>query len=302
MSPDERDDEYSLKESRALVNRLSSSDLFEEYEKAFLRATGLPLALRPINSFQMALHGKSTENPFCSVMARTNKSCLACLEIQAELERTARLEPKSLHCFAGMCETMVPIRVGDKLIAFLQTGQVLLDEPSQNGFTKVARDLLDWGASVDLKSFEEAYFQTRVLSQSQYTGFVKILTVFAQHLSIIGNSVIIKEDAKSPPVVAKARKYIEENHHRYLSLEEASKAVNASARYFSRVFKKYNNMTFIEYRNRLRIEKSKNLLLNPHKNVTEIAFEVGFDSITQFNRTFKKYAGKNPTQYRMATN
>lgn len=290
--------EYTLKESRALVNRLSESKIFQDYEKAFLDSTGLPLAIRPVKSFQMAVHGKTTENPFCSLMASTNKSCLACLEMQADLEKTANLEPKSLHCFAGLCDTFVPIRIGEKSIAFLQTGQVLLHDPSHDGFKEIARQILDWGAKVDLENLEEAYFQTRVLDEEQYTGFINMLTIFAQHLSIIGNSIKIKESAKHPHAVIRSLRYIEENHDRHLNLEEASKAVNMSVRYFCKIFKKSTSMTFVEYLSHLRIEKSKDLLLNPHKSISETAFQVGFESITQFNRTFKKIAGQTPTQYR----
>ena len=52
------------------------------------------------------------------------------------------------------------------------------------------------------------------------------------------------------------------------------------------------------YLSRVRIEKSKNLLLNPNLRVSEIAFEVGFQSLTHFNRVFKKVLGQTPTDYR----
>ena len=294
----ETDQQFTLQESRTLVNRLSESRIFQDYEKAYSQSSGLPLAIRPIESFQMAMRGKKSENPFCALMARTNKSCIACLEVQAEMEKSTKLEPKSLHCFAGMCDTMVPIRVGDKLIAFLQTGQVLLDEPSDTGFDKITRQLLDWGTSVDLKSLQEAYFQTKVLSPEQYDGFINMLTIFAQHLATIGNSIKIKESAGEPQTVKRARQYIEHNFDKRLSLEEAAKAVNTSVRYFCKVFKKSTSMTFVDYLTRLRIEKSKNLLLNPNKRISEIAYQVGFDSLTQFNRSFKKLSGQTPTQYR----
>ena len=57
-------------------------------------------------------------------------------------------------------------------------------------------------------------------------------------------------------------------------------------------------MTFVDYLTRLRIEKSKNLLLDPNKRISEIAYEVGFESLTQFNRSFKKLSGQTATQYR----
>jgi AraC-like DNA-binding protein len=48
----------------------------------------------------------------------------------------------------------------------------------------------------------------------------------------------------------------------------------------------------------VRIEKAKNLMLNPNLRVSEIAFEVGFQSLTHFNRVFKNILGHSPTGYR----
>jgi AraC-like DNA-binding protein len=48
------------------------------------------------------------------------------------------------------------------------------------------------------------------------------------------------------------------------------------------------------------VEKVKNLLLNPHKRISEAAYETGFQSLSQFNRVFRKLAGESPTAYRQA--
>jgi AraC-like DNA-binding protein len=48
----------------------------------------------------------------------------------------------------------------------------------------------------------------------------------------------------------------------------------------------------------VRIEKAKNLLLNPNLRISEIAYEVGFQSLTHFNRVFKRLMGDSPTDYR----
>jgi AraC-like DNA-binding protein/ligand-binding sensor protein len=272
--------------------------MFKDYEKAFSDASGLPLAIRPIQSFQIAMQGKRNQNPFCSLMAKSSKSCVACLEIQSKLEEEARLEPKSLSCFAGLCDTMVPIRVGERIIAFLQTGQVLLEEPNEEAFSEITKKLLKWSMESDLKKIEEAYFQSKVLTPEQYQGFVRLLETFAGHLALIGNSIAVSETKVEPDSVRKARNYIEENYDRPISLKEAAGVVNTSVRYFCKVFKNYTGITFVDYLTRLRIEKSKSLLLNPHKRISEIAYEVGFESLTQFNRSFKKYAGMTPTKYR----
>jgi len=99
-------------------------------------------------------------------------------------------------------------------------------------------------------------------------------------------------------VIGRARAFIEERHSEPLSLEEVAKQVNISAYYFSRVFRKSIGMTFTEYLARLRVEKVKQLLLNPGKRVSEAAFEAGFQSLSQFNRVFLRIAGESPTTYR----
>ena len=83
-----------------------------------------------------------------------------------------------------------------------------------------------------------------------------------------------------------------------LASVQVAKAVNMSPYYFCKVFKKATGLTFVEYLSRVRIEKVKNLLLNPHTRVSEAAFEAGFQSLSQFNRVFRRVAGEAPSDYR----
>jgi AraC-like DNA-binding protein len=73
-----------------------------------------------------------------------------------------------------------------------------------------------------------------------------------------------------------------------------------SASYFSEKFKQATGMNFVEYVARARIEKTRNLLQNPNLRISEIAFEVGFQSLSQFNRAFKKVVGQSPSEYRQS--
>ena len=102
----------NAKQSRELVQQLRESDIYRDYEKAFREITGLPINLRPIEAFDLPHHGDPKEAPFCVLMAQTNQSCAACLQLQKRVEVEARLEPKTLKCFAGLCDSAVPVRVG----------------------------------------------------------------------------------------------------------------------------------------------------------------------------------------------
>ena len=63
---------------------------------------------------------------------------------------------------------------------------------------------------------------------------------------------------------------------------------------------KATGLTFTEYLGRVRVEKAKQLLLNPHLRISEIAYDVGFQSLTHFNRVFHQVTGKSPSAYREA--
>ena len=151
---------------RSVVDRLSESQLYRDYEQAFRAATGLPLAIRPVKAYENALKSREGGNPFCMLLAQTNAGCANCIKMQADLEQKAGLEPKSLHCFAGLCDSAVPIRVGGELIAFLQTGQILLHQPNQQEFSRITKQLIAWGSEVNLKALEEAVGRATEMGKS----------------------------------------------------------------------------------------------------------------------------------------
>lgn len=286
------------RQSREIVERLKKSKIFRDYEKAFRDTTGLPINLRAVEAFDLPFHADPNENPFCSLMASTNHSCAACLQLQRKVEDEAQMEPKTLKCFAGLCDSAVPVRVGDNLVAFLQTGQILLHRPDHKEFTRFTSELLKWGTEVDLKRMEEAYFQTRVLEKKQYEAVVRLLAIFAQHLGALSNQLMVAAEKVESPMVTKAKLFIAEHQDEEISLRQVSSAVNTSAFYFCKMFKQATGLTFTDYLARVRVEKVKNLLQNPHKRISEAAFEAGFQSLSQFNRVFRKIAGQSPTIWR----
>ena len=84
-----------------------------------------------------------------------------------------------------------------------------------------------------------------------------------------------------------------------LSLCRVAKVVNVSAGYFSELFHKSTGMTFTDYVARMRVEKVKHLLGDGRLQITTIAFDTGFKSVSQFNRVFKRVTGISPRQYRL---
>ncbi|MEZ4992652.1 MAG: AraC family transcriptional regulator [Saprospiraceae bacterium] len=91
--------------------------------------------------------------------------------------------------------------------------------------------------------------------------------------------------------------YIETHYQRKISVEEAAAVCSLSYAAFCRYFKKMTRLTFTEFLNHYRVNQAKKLLLRD-KNVTETCFACGFESLSYFNRTFRKITGDNPLAFK----
>jgi AraC-like DNA-binding protein len=103
-----------------------------------------------------------------------------------------------------------------------------------------------------------------------------------------------------PVEIWKARKFIHELSDEELSLTKVAKFVHISANHLSEKFKQVTGVNFVDYVAHIRIEKACDLLQDRHVRISEIAFAVGFQSLSQFNRVFKKISGRSPSAYRAA--
>jgi AraC-like DNA-binding protein/ligand-binding sensor protein len=282
---------------REMVAQIQKSELFREYQKAFEATTGLPLGIRAADSFRAPLLESKQANPFCQLMAATNKSCAACLQLQGKLADSAISEAKTEQCYAGLTESAVPIRVGEIVLGYLQTGQVMMQKPTPTRFKKVSTDLA-FDKQVNVDELKNAYLTTRVLPKKQYDAVVRLLSIFAAHLSARSNQIVTQEATSEAPVITRARQFIAEHFSEEIALTDVARAVNTSPFYFCKLFKAATGLTFTDYLARVRVEMVKQILLNPHKRVSEAAYEAGFQSLSQFNRVFRRIAGESPTTYR----
>ena len=105
-----------------------------------------------------------------------------------------------------------------------------------------------------------------------------------------------------PADVWKARRFIEQNSSEAMSLTSVAQVANISPTHLSEKFKKVAGINFVDYVARIRVGKARDLLQNSNLRISEIAFAVGFQSLSQFNRVFKKLTRKSPTQFRTAHN
>lgn len=92
--------------------------------------------------------------------------------------------------------------------------------------------------------------------------------------------------------------YIMQHYQRDITLEEVAKAAYMTPQAFCRYFKKHTRLTFVTFLNEVRInEARKKLVDGKYESISSVAYDCGFNSITNFNRVFKSTTGKSPREY-----
>lgn len=98
--------------------------------------------------------------------------------------------------------------------------------------------------------------------------------------------------------VARVRSYIEENVGERISLEDLARIAQVSRFHFARQFRLRTGQSPMGYLLRARIERAKQMLGDSAMKVAEIAVALGFADQSHFTRTFRRFVGVPPSEYR----
>lgn len=284
---------------RDVARILSESQILRDYQQAFAEVANVPLSFQTADAWQKGNAGHPKGNEFCTLVAAKLPECAMCVEAQAAIAGPGQTRTATTVCMAGLYESAVPVKLGEEILGHLKMGQVAMENPTRSQFKAVARHLVRWGLETDLRKLEEAYLHTRVIGREAYESMLRLLEVFAAHLAAVARQIPAElMPPKDPPMVERAKHYIQNHQDEPVELAEVARAVNASVHHFCKAFKKATGLTFTEYLGMVRVARATELLADPHARVSEVAYRVGFSSLNHFNRVFKKLQGQSPTEYR----
>jgi AraC-like DNA-binding protein len=283
--------------NKQLIEMLQRSRLFRDYETVFTKVTGLPLTLRPLEFWQLAHHGKKHENPFCALLAENPATLSVCLQAHENMILNTAGLPHTVTCPFGLTETAVPVKLGQRTIGYLRIGQVLRHLPVKSDTTKVGRELERHGLRLT-GEVRKAWEKNPLIMPDKYNALIRLLTFFADQLAALTNQIVLENQNAEPPLVQRARDYIAQHKTEPLSLSAVAKAAGASVFHFCKVFHKATGLKFTDYVARVRLEEARTQLLNPNRRISQVAYDVGFQSLTQFNRMFKRVFGQSPSEFR----
>ncbi len=121
------------------------------------------------------------------------------------------------------------------------------------------------------------------------------------YISWVTNHLELIRENRQSDVISRAQRFLADNFaSQELTLKSAADYVGLNEKYFSSRFTKETGMTFSTYLTRLRIQKARQLMDTTDLKMYEISAQVGYHSVEHFNRTFKKYLGVSPGDYKKA--
>jgi AraC-like DNA-binding protein len=285
-----------------VYNAMVRSRIVHRWIRSFQDFSGINLDLFAVNdpSQKLADGLKRHLNPFCRLCISNPDIQKLCVKGRDNLcEKVSRSGlPESAVCFAGLWDCAIPISAAGKPVATLFLSGFSTEQSLKTAFGRTCKFLQKSGIKLHQPGAEAAYMTTRVLSPDQFKALRHMLAVSCGNLAEFANRRLIQAASYENPNITRAKQYVRDHFAKPITMEEVARVAGLSVTYFSKVFKKETGMPFPEYVNRVRLENVKGLLLSREKSVNETAFEAGFESISHFNRVFKKYEGTSPIRYR----
>ena len=284
--------------NKQLIDTLRRSKLFRRYEQVFSEATGLPLTLRPVDYWQLEHDGKKHENRFCAMLAERPATLAVCLQAHQDIiDHTGLISAyRHLSLRFNRNSSSSETRGQDHRIPAHRLG--VASHAGEIGHAQ--KSAANWsGTECDSRArFAKhgrklrSFHQTNTMPPCDCSHFSP-----NNSPRWLIKSMLEQQNAE-PPLVQRAREYIEKHKNEELSLADVAKAAGASVFHFCKVFHKATGLKFTDYVARVRLEDARTRLLNPNLRISEIAYDVGFQSLTQFNRTFKRVFGQSPSEFR----
>ncbi len=148
---------------------------------------------------------------------------------------------------------------------------------------------------------------TKMESLEQLSNFERLLSILdilnglasTEEFRILNaNGFSMAADVKDNDRINIVFNYVKNNFKEDITLKEISGLASMTIPSFCRYFKKITNKTFIQFLNEYRLVHASKLLAERPISITEVCFESGFNNFSHFNRSFKAFTGKNPSEYR----
>lgn len=184
------------------------------------------------------------------------------------------------------------ITILDSLMPVFGTSVHITPEMDKELYVVARKNILD--------IYADYYSNSTVADVRIYMNLLNILIAVRKYQLKRSAVLTMASDISSDDSIklSYVMKYINQNFTEELSLDRLAEIAGYSKYHFSRIFKKYNGVSFVQYISTKRIKMAENLLVDPELSITEVAMRSGFASLTTFNRTFKMVKNCTPSEFK----
>lgn len=254
----------------------------------FYNATGVNISLADADFSPIATLSNA-RNLYCKYVQDTSAGKVACMHADRSLfEKCKQSGKPEMHiCPAGLMDIAVPILYNDVVIAYVIMGQMKITPD----FSEAKSGVAELGLNPDMmqKIYEEIpFFDTGKLQS------IANIAVMLTRYVLLENMLIPSLNEN----IGNAERYINDNLHKELTIQDISKGTNISKSVLYKDFRTSFDCTVKEYINTKRIDRSVELLTNTELSVEEISQKIGFTSTAYFSKLFKKFKGVSPLRFR----
>lgn len=282
---------------KALYQRLAESPELRTFQRDFEITTGLQL--RFVDELGLAPPCTAPANALCRAILADEAGARLCARARHGLLEKARDEACATTCDAGLVEAAVPVRVGRITVGFFLLGGVMKDRPSTANLHKTVHLLRKAGLRIPEETIASLRRRSRHVSEDFVEAVLRMVAAAARQIAANETERLTTSNHELPPPVAAACRHIRQYAvSTNLRFPELAKKCGASTGHLSRLFHKSTGLTVPEYIGRIRADRARELLLASSKTITEIAFDSGFQSLSQFQRVFKSVHGCTPRALR----
>ena len=281
---------------------IAGKKILQDYHAILYKLTGVAIDFISETGETMTLCPAEHYNPLCSYIYSCPAGAAACARADRENIIKAAATHKSIvyECHAGLIDIIVPLFVNKQYIGCLTTGQILKQAPTQKTFKQFLQKVKR--LKLDEKKLQEYYFNTIVMTEQQIEAMIELISLVGNYILESESKILFLESVNEKKTILAARQFIEQNYKKKLTVEKIAGCVFLCESHFSRMFKAEVGVSPINYLNQFRIAKAKEILHNTKTSITDIAYNIGFNSLPHFNRIFKDLEGISPGKYRKKQN
>ena len=255
----------------------------------FFSATGINLSILDSNFARLQYTDKASANQYCKYINSNptiSSKCLIC-DYALLKECKEKKQPVSHICHAGLLDIAIPIMHNQSILGYIMLGQLKIDDNFKDIKQKFNRD------NLDIDKLEVLYGTLPIKNEEFIKSIINLATILAKHL-LLENIVKPKNLSTLDTLV----EYINQNIQSPLSVEDIAQENFVSVSLIYKLFYKNFNTSVKDYINKRRCELALSLLMFSDKSLNDVAFEVGFSSLSYFSKVFKKLYGVSPLKYR----